>query len=685
MKLDSTTSIYNMGDTSIRVKQVVEINKVILKKLHQFMSGNATWERNTNLQENFYKSFLDEIVKIESEDGIELFNDFQRSKNYSQPTPGKIGLRGRTLTNSLVKLGLVNSTRKISNVGERYLSSSLSNADQIERLLDLDMDNLLYFRQFLKLRIYDFESDSYFYNYRFAIKFLSKYDNVPQNDFLKLLESIKPKQSEDELNQIISNYSNVCNDSISFEEFHTSTFTKFFITSNQIDQAKAMFNQKNFSDEMFMRIFPNRDSSETSLIYKDFVLSLIEVQESTSNNDNLINHLYDLSRDDKIKKAFGDGKIPIDVSRKDTINSFKEKNKHNLLLSTNHFDKYIKFIFSKHNDLIREYSDMGRRAFQVSGLINFENGLANLNNKWIITPLLEILGDRFKLSGHESYSDYEENLNSPWFQDITLIDLFSINDSEIEQLFTEIGHKFGVDDISSISQLIEEKHENDYRDFVDNKFPREKVIKILNNILTRNDAAVFKDVTDNATIPTIYEYILTIAWYHLSLNKSFKLSKTFQVSLDGNKLPLTHRGGGAGDIEINCEDYSLLIEATLMDINNQKRGELEPVIRHSTNFAIGNSPRKTQTIFIANELDNNVLNVFRAMQFVQLNGSYNAAYSINGLNIFALTTKEIICILEQQINDIQILEKINSHSDNSPVIITNGWRDNIISDIISRV
>ena len=66
MRLDSPQSIFNMGDTSIRVKQLVEVNKLILKHVNEYMGNTRTWERNTSLQENFYKSFIDEIVRLEN-------------------------------------------------------------------------------------------------------------------------------------------------------------------------------------------------------------------------------------------------------------------------------------------------------------------------------------------------------------------------------------------------------------------------------------------------------------------------------------------------------------------------------------------------------------------------------------------------------------------------------------------
>lgn len=682
MKLDSSTSVYNMGDTSIRVKQVVEVNKIILKKLESFIQQGNKWEKNNYGQEDFYKSFLEKIVKLETENGMELFKDFSRYKNYTFPENGKIGMRGRTLTNALVKVGLINSKRQLSEVGDKYLKSDLKVADQIESLLGLSVDNLIYFRQFLKLRIYHFQNDSFFYNFRFAIKFLCEYDNVPQKDFLKILESIIPNQTEEDLERIIIEYKKVSENQLTFDEYYGEIFAKTLKTEEELLEAKQIFERKDYSAKDFTKLFTNRDNGETSLIYKEFVIALINLQEGSSEiKEKAFKEIKKFSKDEKIKKAFSSGKSPFKLGKNDTIMDFLENNKDNPLLSSNHYNKYLQFIFSKHNDLIREYSDMGRRAFQISGIINFDNKLVNLNNKWVIKPLISIIGEKFSLTGEESYLRYEENIESSWFKDISLIEIFSITKKQIEKLFKEIGTKFKEKDITKINELINKEHEKEYQNFVERKFPKNKIIEILKYISNRNDDEVFKLVTDNATIPTIYEYILTIAWYYLSENK-FNLYKAFQVSLDGNKLPLSHRGGGAGDIEIINSKYALLIEATLMDKNNQKRGELEPVIRHSTNFAIDNQDKNTQTIFIANELDNNVLNIFRGLQFIQQNGTYNVDNYVDGLNIFAFTTNEIIQLLEKDIKDLKIIKEINNSLDRYPIKIQNNWRNIIIQKIL---
>lgn len=683
MRLDSNTSIFNMGDTSIRVNQFVEVNKIILRQVQKFMLSQERWERNTLAQEEFYCNFLEEIVKIESEEGVTLFRDFARFRNYTPPAKGRVGLRGRTLTNAIVKSGLLDSKRRITEVGKKYLQDNIKSADNIEKILGLDVDNLIYLRQYLKLRIYDSKTDNYFNNFRFAIKFLSRYENIPQNDFFKIVESIKPSQADFEIQKIIDDYSEVYRSYKTFEEYYIETFSTTLRTEEELKAAKEMFQNKDFTDENFTKYFYNRDSNDTSLLYKQFVLSLIDLINNHSESS--FETIKRLSRDDKIKKAFSGGKIPFTIRRSDSIITFLENNIDNPLLSHDSYDIYLEFIFSKHNDLIREYSDMGRRAFQVTGIIQFDNGLVNLNSKWLFEPLLNILGDSFELAGSSSYKLYEEDEDSSWFQDLTLSEILNISSEHEIELLNIIGKKFNTTDLTVISQHIEDEREKEYREFVESHFPRENIINILENISARDDESVFGLVTDSATIPTIYEYILTIAWYHLSETKNFKLSTSFQVTLDANKLPLSHRGGGSGDIEIITDEYALLIEATLMDRNTQKRGEMEPVIRHSINFALENSSIPTQSIFIANELDNNVLNIFRGTQFIELNGTQQNNGGLSGLNIFAFTTKEVINLLELSKRDTAILTEINSNIDSFPVLVKNSWRNSIVEKIMNKI
>lgn len=680
MRLINETSIVNMGDTSIRVRQIVEVYKIILEHLDKFMKEKRTWTGNNALQEQFYRSFLEEINQIEVEDGITLFRDFSRLKTYSYPPKGKIGLRGRTLTNGLVKTGLINTEREISVVGKNYLEGNIKDADKLEEIFNLAPDNLIYLRQFLKLRIYHPNNRQYFYIFRFALKFLSVHENVPQEHFFKLILSIKPNTTESELRKLIAEYESVKNGTETFDSFYTRNFSTTIKSKEEIESVKEMFKNKNFTDENFIKYFNNRDSNETSIFYKKYVLALLQLVQDKSENTFLI--VKKMSRDNRIKKAFGSNRIPFKLKHRQTVEHFFKDNKGHPLLSDNPLNIYLTFIFSKQNDLIREYSDMCRRTFQITGLIRFEQGLVNLNNRSIIKPLLDKLGDKFKLSGEDCFEDYELNPKSSWFQDVSTMEILDLSFHELESLITSICKQLGITEIETFSTEIEAQREEDFREFVENYFPKAKIIKVLNHIAKREDEEVYKLVTDQATISTIYEYILTIAWYHLSDGKQFSLAKSFFVTLDGNKLPLSHRPGGAGDIEIIAKDYNVLIEATLMDRNTQRRAELEPVIRHSINFKNEHDTKETLTIFVANDLDDNVLNVFRATQFIELTGTLEKGV-VQGLSIFALTTAELIRLLQLNKKDTEIIDIVEAYEDKQPSFIKLNWRTPIIEALLN--
>lgn len=683
MKLDSDNSVFNMGDTSIRVKQVVDVNKVVLAHLLPFTQVYP-WETNTTNQEQFYQSFLSEIIRLETELNMNLFTDFKRKKDYIPPS-SKIGLRGRTLTNALLKSGFIYKDRTLSDMGKAYLNDTLV-ADKLEKFLNLKTDNLAYFRQYLKLKIFDSTGTHSYYNFRFAIKFLAQYPYVPKSEFLTILLSIKPTFDENLLNQIIVDYQQVRSQRLSFKDYYTQYFSNTFILQNnlqKINQLSAMFNNiGDFPTIEFSQLFFNgKGNFEPYIVFVADLIRFIRYPV-TANLDNLLIS----AKKDPVKTAFGFGKTLFIHKKGDTVANFLLNNKNNPLLTDNLTVIYEIFLASKYDDLIREYGDMCQRYFEVTGIISFNNDLVSLNDSWFFDILIEVLGEKFNLSADTNYHAYEEDKHSIWFKNTSLIDTLMINPLDIERIIEKIGEKFGDISPEQLQQHINNQRELEFRQFIHQRFPKQTVIDILRLITMRDDDNIQKKVTDTANVPTIFEYILTLAWYYIAGGESniqFHVHKSFNLTLDGNKLPLTHASGGQGDIEIITDDYALLIEGTLMDANTQKRGELEPVIRHSINFTLTQSPRPTQTLFIANVLDTNVLNIFRAMQFVDLVGTSRQTGNVQGLNIYGLTTHDLIKILQSNKTDKQVLAIINSNKDGSPQSIRHGWRNKSIKQLLN--
>lgn len=128
-------------------------------------------------------------------------------------------------------------------------------------------------------------------------------------------------------------------------------FTYTLRSKEEIQAVKNMFNNKDFTDENFIKYFTNAKSRQTSLLYKDFVLALIKFKEDDSEIN--LNELMRLSRDNKIKKAFSSGRLAFIFKRNDTTDMLLETNKESIFLSDDDFDIYLEFIFSKHLYLIR--------------------------------------------------------------------------------------------------------------------------------------------------------------------------------------------------------------------------------------------------------------------------------------------------------------------------------------------
>ena len=140
-------------------------------------------------------------------------------------------------------------------------------------------------------------------------------------------------------------------------------------------------------------------------------------------------------------------------------------------------------------------------------------------------------------------------------------------------------------------------------------------------------------------MPTIFEYILAIAWYRIS-GKKGNILNYMNLSLDADLLPKTHAGGGMADIVYRYEEdsypkHDLLIEATLSESTGQRVMEMEPVSRHLGENIKLTKNEKDYAILVAPELDERIVLDFRSMKnwyYPKGNDEY-----INGLKIIPIS------------------------------------------------
>lgn len=211
--------------------------------------------------------------------------------------------------------------------------------------------------------------------------------------------------------------------------------------------------------------------------------------------------------------------------------------------------------------------------------------------------------------------------------------------------------------ISTINEAFDEVDKIRYQrlnKMIDSKFSDDVLQRLLDDFEERNDDEISLLVTDNADIPTIFEYIMGIVWYKVSGRKG-KILHYLKLSLDANLLPVTHAAGGEADIVYeyqNCEFYpnhGLLLEATLADGTNQRRMEMEPVSRHLGRYLLRTKNKYSYCIFATSYLDINVINDFRGRKLLGYYDVSDCNNYVDIMKIIPLCTRDIKLILQYKL------------------------------------
>ncbi|RAX54707.1 hypothetical protein CCY99_02795 [Helicobacter sp. 16-1353] len=635
MIIKKPNSPINFGDTSFRRKNLIDDYRILLSCLANL---SEKWDINNASQNTFYQYVLKSGL-IQNTD----CDTYEQKK------------RARTYTNAIVKIGLADENRKVSPIGKAFLNNNITQ-DKLERLLNLNNDNILFLRQLLKLKIA--ESKSCIFIFRIALAFLMKYDNVEQEHFCKILLSIQPNLSQLDIINSLDNYEQVKNGKLNFNDY---------INNLLLDDENLSFDNGIMDNEIFNNIFKNKKSSKMTDAYWLFYNSCVDFFRIQTKEK--LQKLQEISKNPAIKKAFGFGKTLFNFPKNNSIKDFLTHAENHIFTSSNltEFNArfYALYKSSKYDDLIKEYSDMLVRTFRLCGLISFDNALVNLSQKELISEIFLDL----KLATND--------LNDTEFlQDISTLAILGLeNSTTIEQ---NLRKKYHIE--NDIKDFFKDRLNKEFERKILARYTNEKLCDILEKFGKENEYKNIQElVTDNASVPTIFEYILAIAWHRIS-KESFELRDSMNLSLDADRLPLSHAPGGSGDIVAKYKDFDIMLEATLMDKNAQKRGELEPVIRHSANLTIENNKMNKDTFifFVADELDINVINIFRATAHIELESSQNRDNFTNGVKIFSLDIKKIIYLLKHNVTHIDLLKTaFKDYQYKKPNPINNGWFDEI--------
>lgn len=407
------------------------------------------------------------------------------------------------------------------------------------------------------------------------------------------------------------------------------------------------FVNNEFSPELLLSVGMNRKSAKYDKSYVALYLDMhaVYMDKDYSKIENLFNDLKQFQSSIAIKwrRLLFKSTLTSNIKKQkaSAINHLPES----VLETERSFRAY--FFWTMHlfkaKATLEDYFDLNRRYLGLTNCFVFADEQVRLD----IVPKQFFLNaiDGLYKDAYTVCKLLEKNCS---LKDISPSLVFDKN-----KIISGVNRELGTS-VSTIDEAFDEVDKIRYRrlnSMIDSKFTNEVLLKLLDDFEERNDEDINTLVTDNADIPTIFEYVLGIVWYKVSGRKG-KLLHYLKLSLDANLLPITHAAGGEADIVYEyqgCKSYpnhGLLLEATLADGSNQRRMEMEPVSRHLGRYLLRTHNKDSYCIFATSYLDINVVNDFRGRKLLGYYDTSDHDNYVESMKIIPLCTKDIKLILE---------------------------------------
>lgn len=677
--------IFNLWDTNGRRRDILNAIQIYLNILKKLFAENpdekwGNYPSSLN-QYFFYKEAIKASPEIfkdhssfdafeEAKKSFELdffIKKWNRKLKLSLDTnlDSNIEARARHYTSNLVRLGFTDEERCISSVGKDFIRVNIKR-DEFEENLPLSDLNIVLLRQLLKLRIYTKPNKqgirSFYSPCLMAFYLMLKNQSIDKNLFKYVVQGTSPYWSIGNSPQ-----------KILLECKRIKRYIVKHISIPDVFKSDEKIDKENFYSHI-----KNRKSGGIVDVYYDFYEKLRQFNhEKTRWNFGNLQKILFGKDSEKLKKAFGYGESVFDLGNKfnpyDMETFFLKNNGHEFLDEKNFNQNFYKAYYaSKYIDTANEYSDTTMRLLGATGVFKFGKALPELNYRSAFQELFKEFSFETNIFGsvsNEEYESYESGLNSRFCQSFSILQILGISSNTME-----------ISLIDKESLKMESRKE--FEKHIEEKYPREKILEILRLFSNReNDAKIKSSVNEEASVPTIYEYVIALAWYYIS-EKKISVYDSLNLTLNGDMEPVIHAAGGSGDIIVNYENYVVMLEVTLMNISSQKRGEWEPVLRHSVNLNTENEDKHVITLFIADKLDDNTINIWRAVSSVPLQAS-NSTKKAEKVVISAFKNEEICSFLENGVSDMDIIDAVENSYAGIQSSFDCNWRGEMLREIQS--
>ena len=615
MNIPYKSFCWSLGTTSFRTKNFNKTIEEQLALLNEFWAldenQNADWSGNNELQARYY--------------------DFMHDKGFVEGNAGNKPKDAREKTSGLVDIGLIDDKRKPSNAGKALLRISTENNFSSDNQFQIAKDSFIYLKQLLKT-YYEIEGQTV-RPFMVLLRLLSTFDYLTLDEYTYLLPlCIGAKETT----EIVGGIANLRSNRTSIDDI---IINRLMNMPNYIVALEYLL-ENDVTEDLVCEIGLNRKSRQYDKPYFKLYNALFDVFMN-GDIDNLPS-VYSATKDIKIGKWWRS--YLFDTTSETAIRKFPSAHLKNTVFDFVTSESEFKKAFFKTVHLFKakatlsDYLDLNRRYIKTTDIVLFEDDTVKLD----IVPQ-----HFFKSVIQQLYSDMftpsellHENCNMEDISDCLVVS----DDTIIEGINEELG--INVTTIDAARAALEDNRYHRLQHLIDTKFTDDKLLSLLDCFEERNDTEIRSMVTDNADVPTIFEYVLGILWYKAS-ERHGKILDYMKLSLDADLLPKTHAAGGEADIVYEYSEtesypeHTLLLEATLADSTNQRRMEMEPVSRHLGRHLIRTGNLNSYCVFATNYLDINVIADFRGRKSMPFYDTQDYSKSVNGMKIIPLQTSEL--------------------------------------------
>ena len=642
-----------IGTTSFRTAKLnlkIEAQLLLLDEFYNEVIKESSWNWNNELQEKYY--------------------DFMKDRAFLTGEAKRKDKDAREKTSGLVDIGLITEDRLITDAGRELLKITSSGDFETNNVFNINRDSFIYLKQLLKTSID--VSGNIVRPFIAVVKCLTELEFLSYDEFTYFVPLIRDDESA---KQIISDIKLYREGKILPEEI----IYKRLMQMENYKLAQEEFIASDVDENLICLVGMNRKSRSYDKPYYKLYENLKKVFLDGENiYESLLNSAKNINqKPGTLWRSLLFKTTNIGVVRKNGKSSIHKQcpfiNCKNETELKEVFFKYL-HVF-KAMATLSDYFDLNRRYFNITDTLIFEDRMIKLDMipKYYFKEIIDILYT-------ETFSR-DNNLRADALLE-TISEAFKL---DISRVYVALSKDLGIT-IKSPEQAATYVNDERYRRFnalIDKKFNDSVLIELLNCFEKRDDKRIEELVTDEAAIPTIFEYILGIIWYKVS-ERQGNILDFMKLSLEANLLPKTHAAGGYADIIYEYEactyypKHSLLLEATLADGNNQRRMEMEPVSRHLGDYRIRFNNPFDYSLFVSTYLDKNVISDFRYRKIIPYTRDEE---TITGMKIISMDTSALKQIIENRVKYKYLYEVFDKYYKMPLEMDMQEWHDGLVREV----